>query len=454
MIRQAFVYWLLIAVLSAINSKTFAQPLPSNSVHTIVVQMSDSPEELWMLNLLVSSPGVNVKSVLLSSTDSTDGLKNVKTLLQTLGYGGIPVISIVGENSCSMISRIVHEQSSLDERSGKPVLLVTSAENEFLKCLPDNTVLGKDLQKVIICTGDSIQRFSSLKGLRLDIFEKAVSIPDFDNDICDTLEVLQNGYNVIVKIAGRRPGFSGPVLVALYLANADIFDMQPVAGNTAVRICRGFSVNQVKNVVQDMMKGRYHVRTGVVFSHFPMDVDYYAYDVREIMDSTISRFGPEEWKACVLTDELHGHLGVFSIVGAKMGILAMEYFGTGRDELEITSYAGSHPPYSCLNDGLQASTGATLGMGTISLDAGNPGKHSAVFSYRGKPVMITLKDQYLEQVEADIREGIVQYGLMDDGYWKLVRRSALKYWSEWDRNQIFSIEPLERQIFPGGKKGQ
>ena len=28
---------------------------------------------------------------------------------------------------------------------------------------------------------------------------------------------------------------------------------------------------------------------------------------------------------------------------------------------------------------------------------------------------------------------------MDDGYWKLIRHNALKYWLEWDRNKIFDI---------------
>ncbi len=46
--------------------------------------------------------------------------------------------------------------------------------------------------------------------------------------------------------------------------------------------------------------------------------------------------GYDEWKANVMTDEFHGHLGVFSIVGAKMGIKARELFGVGADMLEVT----------------------------------------------------------------------------------------------------------------------
>jgi hypothetical protein len=45
-------------------------------------------------------------------------------------------------------------------------------------------------------------------------------------------------------------------------------------------------------------------------------------------------------------------------------------------------------------------------------------------------------------VDADINEGIVKFGLMDDGYWKLIRRNALKYWVEWDRNIIFDVAEI------------
>ena len=78
----------------------------------------------------------------------------------------------------------------------------------------------------------------------------------------------------------------------------------------------------------------------------------------------------KEWKIVVLTNEFHEHMGIYSILGAKMGLRAREYFHLGIDELEILSFAGSTPPVSCLNDGLQVSTGATLGHGTITLGEG------------------------------------------------------------------------------------
>jgi pyrimidine-specific ribonucleoside hydrolase len=188
-----------------------------------------------------------------------------------------------------------------------------------------------------------------------------------------------------------------------------------------------------------------------VFNRFPAQHEVFNYDVRPIIDSAIARYGSDEWKANVMTDEFHGHLGVYSIVGAKMGIKAREFFGVGADMLEVISYAGSKPPYSCLNDGIQVSTGATLGMGTIHLATRGKTLPSAVFSYKNRSVRISLKKEYLDQVDADIKEGIMKFGLMDDGYWKLIRHNALKYWVEWDRNKIFDIEEIHHKNSPGYK---
>jgi formylmethanofuran dehydrogenase subunit E len=180
----------------------------------------------------------------------------------------------------------------------------------------------------------------------------------------------------------------------------------------------------------------------VVFNRFPVDRELFNYDIRPIIDTAIARYGYEEWKANVMTDEFHGHLGIFSFVGAKMGIKARELFNAGPDMLEVITYAGIKPPYSCLTDGIQVSTGATLGMGTIRLAPDTIARPSALFTYKNRSVRITLKKEYLSKVDEDINEGIIKFGLTDDGYWKLIRHNALKYWVEWDRNKIFDIEDV------------
>jgi hypothetical protein len=84
-------------------------------------------------------------------------------------------------------------------------------------------------------------------------------------------------------------------------------------------------------------------------------------------------------------------------------------------------------------------------MGTIHLATHGKVKPSAVFIYKNRSIRISLKKEYLEQVDADINEGIANFGLMDDGYWKLIRHNALKYWVEWDRNKIFDIVEISQK---------
>jgi pyrimidine-specific ribonucleoside hydrolase len=64
-----------------------------------------------------------------------------------------------------------------------------------------------------------------------------------------------------------------------------------------------------------------------------------------------------------------------------MGIRARDYFGISPDLLEIGSYSGSVEPFSCMNDGLQVSTGATLGQGSIHLINDTIARPKAVFTY-------------------------------------------------------------------------
>jgi len=82
-----------------------------------------------------------------------------------------------------------------------------------------------------------------------------------------------------------------------------------------------------------------------------------------MLNKTIGKFGLVEWKAISMTNEIHGHTGIYSIIGAKMGIRAMEYFNVGVNNLEeVTTFAGNNSPLSCFNDGVQISTGATIGQ--------------------------------------------------------------------------------------------
>lgn len=87
----------------------------------------------------------------------------------------------------------------------------------------------------------------------------------------------------------------------------------------------------------------------------------------------------------------HGHLGPFLVVGLRMGILARERLGNPDPvhSLEALVELENRRPVSCLIDGIQVSSGCTLGKGNIKVREGEG--ISAVFRSGGKSVKIILK---------------------------------------------------------------
>lgn len=174
--------------------------------------------------------------------------------------------------------------------------------------------------------------------------------------------------------------------------------------------------------------------------NFLLPLDVYAEDVADIAASCIQLYGPDEWRAAVLTNEIHGHLGIYSTIGAKMGIRAAELFkekGIGG-EISVISFAGSIPPVSCLNDGLQVSTGASMGHGLFEVAPAGEPSAKACFTCGGESFEMSLKPEYEQVIKADISRGVALYGHAPE-YWNYVRRLAVRYWREWDRAQIFAI---------------
>ena len=146
----------------------------------------------------------------------------------------------------------------------------------------------------------------------------------------------------------------------------------------------------------------------------------------------------DEKRAIELTNLIHGHIGIYSILGAKMGVHALDLFEASGIEGRpvIVSYAGSVPPVSCFNDGLQISTGSTLGRGLISVALDVEPRAEATFTCGGKTLHLRLKPSYEAQIQADIRRAVELYGHGPE-YWQHVESLALRYSAEWDRGEIF-----------------
>ena len=64
--------------------------------------------------------------------------------------------------------------------------------------------------------------------------------------------------------------------------------------------------------------------------------------------------------------DFHGHLGPYLVFGLRMGTIAVQQLKPKHiHELSVTVWTRVSPPQSCVLDGIQVSSGCTLGKGNI-----------------------------------------------------------------------------------------
>ncbi len=479
----------MLLVLPMLFLPCWSQPLPGSLKHSIVIDTDCGIDDMRAISILLAAKDIKICAILLSdgSLSPGEGYIKVKQLLHTFGKDSIPVGKGRANSAINPPWRSFNEHITWgsippnyfpEKGAFGEFIQITNrtVESLTLVCLGPLTNLAEAIRadSGIVGKIDRVIWYNEatkpMKGFNFECDKKAadevmnaklkmIMISNlhkpgmlFDTILykmsCESRTTIGKCFAAVhtqteVMTKLKQGHFRlADELVSIYLLNPELFDININSENIHRRYNKDYNADAVREALGDMISGDYSRSQNVVFVNFPDDRRSFQYDVRQIMDSAISRYGYDEWKANIMTDEFHGHLGVFSIVGAKMGIRAREFFVVGPDVIRVTSYAGLKPPYSCLNDGIQVSTGATLGMGTIQVAKDSLTVPSAVFTYKNHSIRITLKPEYLKQVNEDINEGIVKFGLMDDGYWKLVRRNALKYWLDWDRNIIFTVEEI------------
>ena len=225
-------------------------------------------------------------------------------------------------------------------------------------------------------------------------------------------------------------------LVALRYLNPSVGTLSPVAGQPGWSELTAVDAAAVRRCCRPRC-GCFLPRATVIMADFPAAPEQLLPDVRESATQIIARHGLEEWKAAVLTSELHRHLGTYSIVGAKMGLRAREQFNVALDELQVESRAGLKPPLSCVNDGLQVATGASLGRGTITVLTNVAPSCEAVFRYGERRLRLRLKPEFARRIASDMAELEKRHGGTTPAYFQDVRGVSLKHWLNFDRTTMF-----------------
>jgi inosine-uridine nucleoside N-ribohydrolase/formylmethanofuran dehydrogenase subunit E len=231
-------------------------------------------------------------------------------------------------------------------------------------------------------------------------------------------------------------------LVPLYLTVPILFDIKTDNNIKFVSINHTIPVNFIHETIAKLLISATQTNNRV-FIGFPVDTTLYLPEYSKIVNPTIKKYGLIEWKAIAMTNEIHGHTGIYSIIGAKMGIRAMEYFNVGVNNMYVTTFAGNKPPLSCFNDGVQISMGATIGQGLITISDSISNIPSALFGFNNMRVNISVKKDIAEQMQNEIKYGVKTYGLLTDNYWLYIEELAIKYWTNLSRHEIFIIKEME-----------
>ena len=102
-------------------------------------------------------------------------------------------------------------------------------------------------------------------------------------------------------------------------------------------------------------------------------------------------------------EKFHGHLGPWLVLGLLIGeyglkkINAKKYFG-----IDVKVSGLRKKPRSCLIDGLQLSTGATLGKGNIHLNGAKKINITFVNRENHKTVSIGIKNEFLRNLNREM----------------------------------------------------
>ena len=101
--------------------------------------------------------------------------------------------------------------------------------------------------------------------------------------------------------------------------------------------------------------------------------------------------------------EFHGHGGPFMTVGLRMGLYALEDLDCkGWFDVSCKVTLRWRPPDSCVIDGIQSSTGCTMGKRNIEVVEGDG--ISATFTSRGGSVTLTLRKEVINKVKSGLED--------------------------------------------------
>lgn len=95
----------------------------------------------------------------------------------------------------------------------------------------------------------------------------------------------------------------------------------------------------------------------------------------------------------------HGHLGVYVTLGLRMGAIGRRVLGHYKG-LRASVRSRPEPPMLCVVDGIQFSSGCTMGKGNISIAPAE--EPEVLFEKEGRRVRVALKPGWRERIDREM----------------------------------------------------
>ncbi len=112
--------------------------------------------------------------------------------------------------------------------------------------------------------------------------------------------------------------------------------------------------------------------------------------------------------------EFHGHDGPFMTIGLRMGITALEKLDCrGWFGLNCEVRLNWAPPDSCVIDGIQSSTGCTMGKKNITVIE-QPGIEAVFTTKNRKSVRLKLKQEVIDRIKGGMTEENIPHSLIKE----------------------------------------
>ena len=457
---------------------------PWKPSHYVIIDTDGGIDDLKAITMLLASPDVRVLAITVSpgALSAENAYKKAKSLLNSFYHEGIPV-GINKNNSRSRNefpvalqtiwgdeSRVNMEEAPGNIKLISEILSVEKTKISFISlgsmttaydALTEIPAFRKQVKEIIWSADGAadtngynynIDKKASEKMLKQEIpvhivrKYSATDVVFYDDEFIRSISTVNTAYAEKIteffnSVTTKNHSFSyegTDEMVAVFIHYPDLF-LNKIFGNISESIPSDFI--GIKESMLRILKGE-TVNRNQVIRQLPVDSSFYFEDVGPVVTEIVNRYGIDEWTSGVIANELHRHLGIYTIIGVKMGIRAREYFNTGVDEFKATSYAGSISPLSCMNDGIQVSTGATPGHGLLTVRNDTVTRPAVDITYLNCKIRLTLKPELIEKISSSLKEYNFVYGLDSNIYWELVRKDALKYWLELDRHDIFIIEEM------------